>query len=881
MFRTLIDRLFTRDRNASRHKLSRSERRSALLHVLQSRTSAEVGTWTSVFRNIVKTEHRRSKSAIHSYLMPALSLEALEERIVLALIGIDFDLDPGFELSPAGWHAVNVQTSLPNLTDEAGNATTVSYGFSLNGMPTVLNDDSVTVSTLPNHANSLANVGKALLGDMAETFTFSGLNPNAPYDVYVFGGTSTVGAGFANDVMIVGGTTINLSQVFTNESDLYVNESIGSSANNLKDFKQTVTADGSGEIKINVQPDAPAAAWALAGLAIEEAMPPMSGGVRGGGVHLTGGMPKLVSDIFAGVGASDLRYLTEVKGTLYFQANDPIHGKELWRSDGTSAGSVLVKDINPFDDSNPSNLAQLNGTLYFTANDGTSGPELWKSDGTATGTVLVKDIFSGMSGSGPNHLTGMNGTLYFTANDGTNGTELWKSDGTASGTVLVKDITPGMPGSDPNFLTELNGTLFFQASDGSNGVELWKSDGTPAGTVLVKDINPGGDSHPTDFTELNGNLFFRADDGVHGSELWRTDGTSAGTVLVRDINPFDDSIPNYLTQVNGTLFFNANDGSTGPELWKSDGTASGTLLVRDIAPGMRGSDPGGLTEANGLLFFSAGDGTTNADLWKSDGTAAGTVLVKDIDCTGFCGPSFLTEVNGTVFFSTYDGSTGEELWRSDGTSTGTVLVEDIRVGSGSSSPRSLTEVNGTLFFSADDGSSGAELWAIPLPEPSMVAMVKDINPVGFSDPVALTEVNGTLFFIADDGGNGAELWKSDGTVAGTVLVKDINPGVGDSSFSNTGFGSYLTEVNGTLFFNAFDVINGPALWKSDGTATGTVLVSNFNGGPPPRFLTEVNGTLFFNRAEPTGPELWKSDGPLRAPYSSKISTQVAAAIPLL
>jgi ELWxxDGT repeat protein len=83
-------------------------------------------------------------------------------------------------------------------------------------------------------------------------------------------------------------------------------------------------------------------------------------------------------------------------------------------------------------------MVNVNGTLFFTAFD-SAGAELWKSDGTSTGTVLVKDIH--LTGSSqPRSLTDMNGTLFFTANDGVNGYELWKSDGTSSGTVLVKDV---------------------------------------------------------------------------------------------------------------------------------------------------------------------------------------------------------------------------------------------------------------------------------------------------------------------------------------------------------------------------------------------------------------------------------------------------------
>ncbi len=132
----------------------------------------------------------------------------------------------------------------------------------------------------------------------------------------------------------------------------------------------------------------------------------------------------------------------------------------------------------------------MDGTLYFVANDGSNGFELWKSDGTASGTVLVKDIHPS-SNSNPVNLTNVNGILYFKANDGSNGCELWKSDGTTAGTVLVKDIHPTGT-SDPKDLTSVAGILYyFGADNGTTGSELWKSDGTPAGTILVKDINSG------------------------------------------------------------------------------------------------------------------------------------------------------------------------------------------------------------------------------------------------------------------------------------------------------------------------------------------------------------------------------------------------------
>jgi ELWxxDGT repeat protein len=67
------------------------------------------------------------------------------------------------------------------------------------------------------------------------------------------------------------------------------------------------------------------------------------------------------------------------------------------------------------------------------------GRELWKSDGTTAGTQLVKDIEPGRYGSDPRTLTAVGDVLFFSRGD-----ELWKSDGSEAGTILVKDIATEM-----------------------------------------------------------------------------------------------------------------------------------------------------------------------------------------------------------------------------------------------------------------------------------------------------------------------------------------------------------------------------------------------------------------------------------------------------
>lgn len=412
--------------------------------------------------------------------------------------------------------------------------------------------------------------------------------------------------------------------------------------------------------------------------------------------------------------------LVNVNGRLFFVASDDSHGRELWTTDGTLAGTVLVKDIQSGSASGAVSGSRtavaIGSTLFFVANDGVNGAELWKSDGTAAGTVLVADVNAGASSSSPQQLTNVDGTLFFTADNGINGRELWKSDGTAAGTVLVKDISiASAASSDPTELVNVAGVLFFTATDGTQGRELWKSDGTASGTVLVKDIRSGSlDSAPQFLTNVNGRLFFSATDGAVGRELWKSDGTDAGTVLIKDIRSgSSDSAPQQLANADGVLYFSATDGTNGRELWKSDGTSSGTVLVKNLNSGSANSNPADMTLVGSTILFSANDGVNGRELWKTDGTDAGTSLVKDIFAgADHANPQSLLNINGRLWFTVVDGTHGRELWTSDGTAANTRLIQDLSPGIGNSDPSELTvtDANGMLFFSADDGVLGRQLW---------------------------------------------------------------------------------------------------------------------------------------------------------------------------
>ena len=190
----------------------------------------------------------------------------------------------------------------------------------------------------------------------------------------------------------------------------------------------------------------------------------------------------------------------------------------------TPGSPYMVKDINTSsssrESSSPSVITAVGSQVYFSAFDPRIGTELWKSNGTANGTLLVKDINAAGS-SLPVSMLALDGALYFSADDGIHGRELWKSDGTSAGTVLIKDVNPS-GSSSPSGLIAVNGVVYFMADDGVHGNELWRSDGTEGGTALVKDINPNAGAllspwYSPPLVPAGGSIYFVADDGLDGT----------------------------------------------------------------------------------------------------------------------------------------------------------------------------------------------------------------------------------------------------------------------------------------------------------------------------------------------------------------------------
>ncbi len=445
---------------------------------------------------------------------------------------------------------------------------------------------------------------------------------------------------------------------------------------------------------------------------------------------------------------------------------------------------VRVKDINegPTDAFFFSSLADAlvhNNLMYFKANDGVHGEELWVSDGTAAGTTLLKDINPGSGTVPPSTYTPYNGDVFFLADDGVHGRELWVSDGTEAGTMLFMDINEGTGHGTPFNFYEHNGLLYFSANDGVHGQELWVSDGTVNGTYMLKDIwqGPSGNSSPQQFKSFNGKLYFRAADSEHGGEVWVTDGTPNGTFMLKDIQAGDQnngSEPFHFTVLNNALYFLADDGIHGYELWKTDGTEAGTQLVKDINPGPIGIVFGNFVATpvpkvfNGKMYFGGIVEEPIYYLWETDGTEAGTKMFALPDDSGLRWPRHFTLFNGQMYFGAEDDDAGDELWRTDGTAAGTVRIKDINPGTESSFPGEMAPYNFKLYFTASDGSNGAEIWSTDGTEEGTVKIAPAFATQ--SDPANMVwnqfrEVGGRLLFPAIYEDIGRELYAvTDATV---------------------------------------------------------------------------------------------------------------------
>lgn len=596
--------------------------------------------------------------------------------------------------------------------------------------------------------------------------------------------------------------------------------------------------------------------------------------------HTTGAQPAfLVKDgdpRVSGTRGSDPSGFVRSGRYAYFSATTPATGRELWRTDGTAAGTVLLADIVPGPDSglvaeDGSELVDVGGTLFFTARNAWDGTELWKSDGTRTGTVRVERFEGNGACSWPRHLTNAGGVLYFTLLDRENHDAVWTSDGTESGTRLVRlraftgcDLANPASPCFPFRSVAFGKRLVFTDALLPRGMALVTTDGTASGTFEIARFQ-GIDLSGSSLAVAGGTLFFGADDGRSWA-LYASDGTAAGTRRLAEVVPFAP------VALKGALLFwslNRRDGNAPLELWRSDGTARGTVQLRVLFAQASWWFPPTRAVLGSVVAFVV-EGSLGPELWTTDGTANGTRFVALV-------PSLLGEpavVGETLFFRTAQQL---GLWRTDGTPSGTRLASAVDASG-------LVALADRLIFANDDAEHGAEPWASDGTEPG-TGLVADLDPspnAAGLNPKELTDVGGTLLFTGGpDPGKARELWRSDGTEAGTTRVADLFEPISgltslgklavfvsqggvwktDGTFDGTttlpapaAFTPLVPLGRIALFGASSEWAVHRALWVTDGTVAGTFEITQCKAGPAE--LTAAGMFVYFT----DGPSLWRSDG---------------------
>jgi ELWxxDGT repeat protein len=539
---------------------------------------------------------------------------------------------------------------------------------------------------------------------------------------------------------------------------------------------------------------------------------------------------------------------------LYFAGRDPRHGVELWSTDGTAPGTRRVADLCPGNcDGGPVQIRVALDRLVFADPKG----DLWASDGTAAGTARLAATGLLPSPYVPLDFAALGGRLVFTALDPASGRQPFASDLTPAGTDVLDRIGGLLAASSrPLGLAAAGGRVVFTAC-GDSAAGLWGSDGTAAGTVLLPgterpcEANPGFDI----FRSAGGLAYFDFD-----GQLWRTDGTPGGTA------PILGQTASFKAPLGDRLLFVTDPANNEPSpdgrdytFWTTDGTPQGT---REAFTHRFNSGPDRfyVTTAGGLVYFLATAPESGYGLWRTDGTAAGTFPLLGGLLQNDGRPPQVASLGGKVYFLAWTRSVGYELWVSDGTAGSAAPVFPDLTGPRPLAPYGLTAFRGALYFfgqPAEDRDWG--LWRSDgtAAGTRLLRALERAPGDPFRNeyyPLALTPVGDQLFFAANVAGSGPEIWKTDGTRAGTVLVKDIAPGPASSRPGE------LTAAGGRLYFRATDGAHGDELWQSDGTAAGTTLVQDILPGPAsstPEDLTAAGGTLYFTADDGEhGRELW-------------------------
>ncbi len=491
---------------------------------------------------------------------------------------------------------------------------------------------------------------------------------------------------------------------------------------------------------------------------------------------------KLVKDIYPGKSfhSSPNIHAGLNDGSILFSANDNTVNKNIWRSDGTAAGTYRLPDsiAGPSGGMVPSRSILVNDKIYFSRQT----DQYWVSDGTNSG------MFQALDDSFHFHSGGMatyNGILYFSGSSKNSlADDVWCSDGTLAGTYKFKDKCPNYTeGAGRSFIVAM-GKLFFVAKSDAHGNELWVTDGTNAGTHMVKDLYPGYNNSGvlSDLHLYKGRIYFRGKEGKKAlCNIYSADTNSI--TLLKSINTEENSgasifqpLSDDMVIVNDRLMFCIADTSNNVEVWSTDGTDTGTHMMVDVNGNFTGSTPIFSGVVNNKLIFSGAESYKVRNLWASDGTAAGTHVINKAYVPTRYGDITILPTgyklgavykDSLLYYVANDTTHGQELWVTDGTAAGTRLIQDKALGGQGIYISQLFMHGDNLWMCLNDQVHGYELFildaSLPLtvkkvasiesafakvyPNPNTGSFSVELNKRGFKNGyLKVTDINGRTIY---------------------------------------------------------------------------------------------------------------------------------------
>jgi ELWxxDGT repeat protein len=488
---------------------------------------------------------------------------------------------------------------------------------------------------------------------------------------------------------------------------------------------------------------------ALGGQAFFPAVDP----IRGAGLHVTDGSAAgavMVQDFNEGLMNARIEHAPGSDGSIFYEGmHNYTANVEPMRATVTASGGTagLLKEVYSTSTigSFPEDFINVNGTIYFSAVGRTSGRELWKSDGTDAGTVMVKELSRTNFSTDISQMRISGNFLYFYAT--TSGTSSspsgwYRTDGTDAGTVMVSSAPVGTtpPGgsvsiqADRNIAVSPSGwTYFADYNAGIGQLYLKRTKNSVTETIGTWSYSSGSNpTYPRGISFVGDKVVFVSADNTYGIEPWAFSETTKQTYLLQNIVPditsgpntiFTSSRPTGFFTIGNWVYFTATSNENGSELWRTDGTVAGTSLFKEFWPGSTSGLPVALGFFGGKQLFQAYSPETGNELWVTDGTVDETELLTDINpgpgdsTAAAAGVRFF--MDGRMYFLADDGVHGRELWTTDGTAAGTMLIADVAPGAASSNVMNMTNVGGQLWFTANDGVTGVNWYKAGPPMVSM------------------------------------------------------------------------------------------------------------------------------------------------------------------